>query len=440
MTRPSKRDWIWLGSGLAAGVVLGIVLAWLIRSPAPPVARLDAAAKAKAESGIRSETRSAARSASSEDRTTVNLPSDPARSTPPQTSPAYVEQADRFQRHLALADGAIMSAIRQAGLSETAVRFNRITNVAAKGIQYEQAEIGLDLGSVSPERFSRLVTEALERLGVPAGLMSVARDGEGERLEIWLDDRLTHGLDLTPSRSTGQASPPKESTPQTETGPLPRAVIIIDDLGWHPQGDRALINLNLPLTLSILPFGPVSARSAEETAAAGKEVMVHLPMEPTGYPEVNPGPGALLTGQSEAEFKRRLKDNLDQVPEARGANNHMGSRLTARKGPMKLIMTELKKRNMFFIDSLTSSDSLAGRAARQVGTPFGSRQVFLDNTAEPAAIAAQLARLIARARQDGLAVAIGHPYPQTAAALLDWADRLTDQVRLVPASQAATVQ
>ena len=114
----------------------------------------------------------------------------------------------------------------------------------------------------------------------------------------------------------------------------------------------------------------------------------------------------------------------------------MGSRLTARQKPMELVMAELKKRNMFFIDSLTSPASLAGRAARRVGTPFGSRQVFLDNTAEPAAISAQLARLIARARQDGLAVAIGHPYPQTAAALLDWADRLTDQVRLVPASRA----
>jgi polysaccharide deacetylase 2 family uncharacterized protein YibQ len=145
-------------------------------------------------------------------------------------------------------------------------------------------------------------------------------------------------------------------------------------------------------------------------------VLVHLPMQ-SSDPDADPGPGALLVGDTRAALERRLDEALQQVPHASGVNNHMGSALTARVGYMHWLMTALAGRRLWFVDSYTSGASLAAASAQLAGVPTLRRDVFLDNDRDAPAIGAQWQRLLETASRQGSALAIGHPHPETFAAL-----------------------
>ena len=143
------------------------------------------------------------------------------------------------------------------------------------------------------------------------------------------------------------------------------------------------------------------------------EVILHLPMEPQGYPGVNPGEGALLLSMSRDELLKGVRSALDSTPGVSGANNHMGSRFTENAGSMKIVLAELNGRGLYFIDSGTSPASSASGAAREVGIPFRKRDVFLDHNPSENAVRVQLKGLIRTARIEGTALGIGHPYGST---------------------------
>ena len=164
----------------------------------------------------------------------------------------------------------------------------------------------------------------------------------------------------------------------------------------------------------------------------GRELLVHLPMEPKGWPKVNPGKGALFTDMDAKELRAVLADDLAQVPGARGANNHMGSRFTQTASAMAVVMAELKKRSMYFLDSLTAPHSQGVPQARAAGLPVYKRSVFLDNIRDAGAIMRQLEKAERQAAGTGQAVAIGHPYPETLAALKEWGNRRDRAARVVP--------
>ncbi|MBZ0253740.1 MAG: divergent polysaccharide deacetylase family protein, partial [Candidatus Methylomirabilis sp.] len=170
------------------------------------------------------------------------------------------------------------------------------------------------------------------------------------------------------------------------------------------------------------------ASLAAEARAAGAQVILHLPMEPKGYPEENPGPGALLSAMDETSLRAMAARDLDWVGPVRGLNNHMGSRLTEDRASMDRLMRELKARGMFFLDSRTSPASVAADAARAAGVPVLERSVFLDDARDEAAIRGQLERAIALAEKRGRrgVVAIGHPYKETYAVLAEFAPRLRE--------------
>lgn len=216
----------------------------------------------------------------------------------------------------------------------------------------------------------------------------------------------------------------------------PRVVIIIDDLGGSFKSARALMDLGHPITFSILPRLPHSKRIAEEAHLKGYEVLLHLPLEPHDYPEKNPGEGTIFTGMSGLEMKQRFLDDLEAVPYAIGVNNHMGSRLTEDREAMKAILEEAKRRNLFFVDSLTSGRSVALSVANELDLPALRRQVFLDNVAEKGYIKGQIFRLAQEAIDQGSAIGIGHPYKATIEALKETLPELERQgIRLVKASE-----
>jgi len=215
----------------------------------------------------------------------------------------------------------------------------------------------------------------------------------------------------------------------------PRIAIIIDDLGHNRDLDLSLIDLDLPLSLAILPSAPFTDVVVREATRKGREILLHQPMEPEEYPYVNPGHGALLLSMNEREIRETLDRNLRQVCGAQGVNNHMGSSFTQNREKMSLVLRNLKKRGLFYVDSRTTKGTVAFEEAKRIGIPAAERTLFLDNDPDPEAIHRQIKHLLKVARQSGAAIGIGHPYSQTIDILRKNQDSLKREVEFVPVSK-----
>ena len=241
-------------------------------------------------------------------------------------------------------------------------------------------------------------------------------------------------FEIFPEEETSDVRPiPRHTIPQPNG--LPKVAIIIDDLGYDSRIVQKFLDMNVTITLSILPHSPLQKKIAKAAHDKGLEAMLHLPMEPVEYPSIDPGPGALLVSMSPDELIRQLEKNLMAIPYISGVNNHMGSKLTTVSPKMRQVFTILKKRGLFFIDSRTTKDTLCKSSARLLQIPFAERDVFLDHVLEPAAIRKQINYLIQVAEKHGEAVGIAHPHTITFNILKDELPNLENKVRLVPASE-----
>lgn len=220
----------------------------------------------------------------------------------------------------------------------------------------------------------------------------------------------------------------------------PIVAIIIDDLGHEKEIAEKFLALDVPLTYAVLPESPFHREIAEQVHRKGGQVILHLPMEPEEYPEKDPGPGALLTGMSVDQRINTLKKNLDAIPHVSGVNNHMGSKISKNSAQMNQILSIVKKRGLYYIDSLTTPDSRSLSSARLFQVPFARRDVFLDHVPEAAFIRHQLKRLVAIARDKGHAVGIAHPHTVTYNVLSEELPGLRKKVRLVLASEVTAVR
>jgi len=218
---------------------------------------------------------------------------------------------------------------------------------------------------------------------------------------------------------------------------LPRIALIIDDLGNRPFNDARAAALDGPVACAVLPHTPYAARVARRAHAAGKEVLLHLPLQPVEQFAVTQD-GMIQLDTTHTQLVRILASDLASVPYVVGVNNHQGSLLTQHPGHMTWLMDALHSRgDLFFVDSYTSEASVALRLARENGVPSIRRDVFLDHDPSPAAIEAEFDRLKKLAVTRGVAVGIGHPYKTT----LDFLERAVPALRaegfeLVAVSQA----
>lgn len=233
----------------------------------------------------------------------------------------------------------------------------------------------------------------------------------------------------SPLSSSGQA----QLIPQKGGGP--RVAIIVDDLGADITTMQDLLDLELNLTAAILPNVPGARAAAELAHGHGREVLLHIPMEPLDYPSIHPGENALMVGLSAAQIRTRLESYLQTVPWVVGANNHMGSRFTENREGMGEVLKVLKERGLFFVDSRTTANSLAISETRRLKIPHAQRDLFLDNELNEGAIREQIRRLIEIAREEGSAVGICHPHLVTYSALKKEAPAFAAAgVSLVPVS------
>ena len=214
----------------------------------------------------------------------------------------------------------------------------------------------------------------------------------------------------------------------------PRVAIIIDDMGHRRQTGSRLIDLPLPLTFAFLPQSPHQTELINQARAKQRDILLHQPMEASSS-KWDPGPGALFIKMSNQEIETQVEKNIQAMPHAIGVNNHMGSLFTTNHEKMTAALKPLKRRQLFFIDSLTSANSVAAQVAKEAGLKTARRQVFLDNEQEAGKIKKQLDRLVNTAKSHGSAIGIGHPYSATLATLEKHQDWLDKEVEVVPVHQ-----
>ena len=247
----------------------------------------------------------------------------------------------------------------------------------------------------------------------------------------------TEPLAETVSSTDNSSEPPALTDFQDEpAASLPttaKLVLILDDIGYSVEAGLRAIDLPALITFAVIPHTPHGKALAEAAHLAGRELMLHAPMSNLSGMEL--GEGGLTLQQSEEEFLQVLTAALADIPYIKGVNNHTGSELTAASQPMQWVMQELKKRDLYFVDSMTTRDSVAGATAAQFMVPSLRRHIFLDNIQTAEAIDTEFKRALALAQAQGYAVAIGHPYPETLAYLETALPLLAaSQVDIVPVS------
>jgi uncharacterized protein len=197
---------------------------------------------------------------------------------------------------------------------------------------------------------------------------------------------------------------------------LPKVAIIIDDMGYDEVMGMEFLNLPFAMTYSFLPFAPFTGKLEKFAFVSGKQVFLHLPLEPIGQGS-NPGPGALYVSDSPAVQEMKFAAALAAVPHAIGLNNHMGSRFTADGQSMAFLLGLVAGKNMVFIDSLTTSASVGLEIARTWKVKSARRHIFLDNVLNAEEICNELEHLVKIAEAKGRGIAIAHPHPETFSAL-----------------------
>jgi polysaccharide deacetylase 2 family uncharacterized protein YibQ len=331
---------------------------------------------------------------------------------------------EAFSQKTFLIDQIIRSQFYEIGIPRKDIFFRQSLPKQEGVLTWEASFMKIRLARSLP--FSLIeenLKRSLSRLGKPISLHSVAGK-DSLQLDIKVQNRITHQLTFLYA---------KPALPKIAV--RPKVAIVIDDLGGENQMSQEIVHWNVPLTLSILPFTPYSKVLAQQAHQRGREVILHLPMEPYGYPKTKPGEGVLLQEMEEERFLRQLSMDLEAVPNIKGVSNHMGSRLMEDPGKLRIIMKELKRRGLFFLDSRTTPQTMGLQIAESIGVRATERSLFLDNSQDPEEIKRQLEKLAQLSLETGKAIGIGHPHPSTLKSLKEMMPRMKEKgIEIVPLS------
>lgn len=291
---------------------------------------------------------------------------------------------------------------------------------SAKPYQFQRMRVHL-VGSA--EDFITNLEASLEAWAEGAVLEQTRRNGR-TLLRLLAGGVPTHEIFLQPS-GTVFNQPPRLGEP--------RLTIVIDDMGADLAALRELLSLDLPITISILPYTAHAAETARIATAAGQEVLLHQPMEPMQAPYISPGPNALLLSMTPEAQRDTLRRNMARFPQAVGLNNHMGSRATRDRDLSRLVAEEAAAAGFFVLDSVTIPDSVLYEEARAARLTAYRRNIFLDDS-NPGrrAILNFLKNAEQTALRTGQAIVIGHPRPDTIAALKEWVHKRNPDIAVVP--------
>jgi polysaccharide deacetylase 2 family uncharacterized protein YibQ len=235
-----------------------------------------------------------------------------------------------------------------------------------------------------------------------------------------------------------RAAPPSATVPETAAPEVddnrPKIAIVVDDAGYDLDRVLELLNLRRSITISIFPQLRYSRQIAEVAHDMGYEVMMHLPMDSGKNLRRNPGH---ITGEmSDEEMYRVIEEDLQSIPYVKGVNNHQGSMMTSDREAMVRVLNYLGEKKLFFIDSRTTSETVAYQTAKDLGVPTAENNVFLDNEKDVEYIKERILLLIEEAKQNGKSVGICHVHPETTKALYEMFPVIEQEgIKLVFASE-----
>ena len=349
--------------------------------------------------------------------------------SPPADIPTFETYPTRgIEAFVKRLDRRIYDVLLALGVRAEQVSFNAVETKRKGGDEWTFSDLDVRVKKTHPHKnIKKAFTDGLSSVKPKPQVRISPRANNETLIEISVGGNPTHRLHIS--------SLPKKTPDPLASSRKPLVAIIIDDMGYDYAMASKFLRIESPLSYSVLPHSPFQKKIASLAHEKGKDVLLHLPMEPEEYPEINPGDGALLSSMSSEELQSTLKQNLNAVPYVVGVNNHMGSRLTQDEKKMRQVFTILKKRNLFFVDSYTSDRSSCEKAARRLGLKFARRRVFLDHEQDTHAIRFQIKRLISLANKKGKAIGIGHPHPVTLQVLKEDLQRIKSQVNIVPVSQ-----
>jgi polysaccharide deacetylase 2 family uncharacterized protein YibQ len=332
-----------------------------------------------------------------------------------------LSQKDFSQKAL-LIDQIIQGQLYEMGIQKKNIILRQSSFKKEEGLTWKQSSLKIQvLPSLPFSLIEGNFRRSLSALGKPVSMGS-SQTRESLHLEIKVSDRITHQLTFI--------------TPTLKAAFRPKIAIVIDDLGGQNKISQELLHWDFPITFSILPFAPYSKIIAEEAHRKGKEIILHLPMEPYGYPQTRPGEGVLLEEMDEARLLRQLSEDIEAVPYAKGVNNHMGSRLMENPEKIRIIFSELKKRGLFFLDSRTTPQTVGLQVAQSVGLKAMERSLFIDNSSTEEDVKGQLERLIQLSLSKGKAIGIGHPHLSTLKAIKKMVPKMKEKgIDIVPLSE-----
>ena len=268
-------------------------------------------------------------------------------------------------------------------------------------------------------------------LGVKPQLRTDEKKAENSSSIPYEEPGLTHSEatvdNIEKSLSTEDVTPPTD-------GKKPVLAIVIDDMGYQQDNGMKLIDLDLELSFAFLPSSPYLGNLSRQAARNGRDILLHFPMEAASE-MWDPGPGAVYITMNEKQIRAQFEKNIAALPIASGVNNHMGSRFTQNRNSMKIFLKMVKKYDLYFLDSMTSRNSVGEFLAREMGIPTSRRHVFLDNEQDVQKIIKQIRHLLIITEKNGRAIGIGHPYKETFVALKSMRSEIKNRVRLVGVSR-----
>jgi len=330
-----------------------------------------------------------------------------------------------FSKKVFLVDQIIQGQLYEMGIQKKNILLHQSSSRKAGGLTWSQSSLKVQV--LPPRSFSSIEGDfrrSLSTLGKTVSIGS-SKTTESLQLEIKVLNRVTHQLTFIPS------------TPSSLKAAFrPKIAIVIDDLGNKDKISQELLRWDLPITFAILPFTPFSKMLAGEAHRQGKEVILHLPMEPWGYPQIQPGEGVLLGDMNERKLLRQLSRDIEAVPYITGVSSHMGSRLMEEPEKIKVIFSELKRRGLFFLDSRTTPQTVGLQVAQSVGLKAMERSIFIDNSSAAEDIKRQLEQLMEVSRSKGKAIGIGHPHPLTLKSIKEMIPKMKEKgIEIVPLSE-----
>ncbi len=331
---------------------------------------------------------------------------------------------ETFSQKVFLVDQIIRSQLYEIGVPKKDVLLQQSSLKKEGHLTWEQSRLKIQLPrSLSFSLIEGNFKKGLSLLGRSVSTQS-SSVSDSLHLEIRVQNQITHQLNFV------YAKPPA-----LKAAFRPKVAIVIDDLGGENHFAQEILRWDVPLTFSILPFTPYSKTLAEQAHQKGREVILHLPMEPYGYPKTNPGEGVLLDEMDGEKIRRQLSKDIEAIPYVTGVSNHMGSRLMEDPEKLKVVLTELKRRGLFFLDSRTTPQTVGLQTARSVGIRATERSLFLDNSLEPEDIKQQLEKLAELSLATGKAIGIGHPHPSTLKSLKEMIPKMKEKgIEIVPLS------